>query len=59
MNMLILFTQRNVPDKSTATSTGAYNVADVAWPPSPVEPREPVPTIVVIILVEAVILRIL
>ncbi len=50
---------RNIelPDESNATPLGNFNVADVAWPLSPLKPVMPVPAMVVIILVDTVTLR--
>jgi hypothetical protein len=47
----------NVPDVSKTSPTGLYSVALVDAPPSPLKLVDPVPAIVYITLVEAVILR--
>jgi len=46
-----------LPDESSATPNGQYNVADVAWPLSPLKLADPVPAMVVIIPVDTVTLR--
>ncbi len=46
-----------LPEASSATPNGYFNMADVAWILSELKPAVPVPAIVVMIPVETVTLR--